>query len=315
MTSVRSAPRRLGELGADERDHRRRLAVADRPRRRAGSRNASSSRCVGMIVSSRRPAATSAAATSERRAPSTSSTKPVALRAAPSRRSGSGRAPPGRDRGRRPRRRPSPALPIRSLTRAARHQPTLVHHDHVAAHLFDLAQVVTRQQHRRAVVGEPPDQLADLADLTGIQAVGRLVEHQQLRSARAATGRSRAVASCPANTSAPCGRSRRRARRPRARRRGRRRQTPATGLPPQPQVGACPTGAGRRRPPRSSRRPAAAPGYSGVTGAPKRRTSPRDARSRPISTRKRGGLAGAVRARAARRPGPARPSGRSPRPR
>ena len=59
-------------------------------------------------------------------------------------------------------------------------EATVVHDEHVAADLFDLAEVVARQQHRRALRAEPADQLADLADLTGIEPVRRLVEHEQL---------------------------------------------------------------------------------------------------------------------------------------
>ena len=96
-------------------------------------------------------------------------------------------------------------MPISSLTvPSATSRPWFITM-HVAADLLDLAEVMARQQHRRALRAEPADQLADLADLAGIEAVRRLVEHEQLRAGRATAGRSRGAASCPASTSSPCG--------------------------------------------------------------------------------------------------------------
>ena len=67
-------------------------------------------------------------------------------------------------------------------------EAAVVHHEHVAARLLDLAQVMARQQHRRTVATEPADQLTDLTDLAGIETVGRLVEHQQLGPAEQQPG-------------------------------------------------------------------------------------------------------------------------------
>ena len=64
----------------------------------------------------------------------------------------------------------------------------VVHDDEVVADLLNLAEVMARQQHRRPRRGEAADELADLADLTGIQAVRRLVQHQQLRPAQQQPG-------------------------------------------------------------------------------------------------------------------------------
>ncbi len=144
------------------------------------SRNASSRRWVAMIVSSRNPPPTRRAAISERPPSRSSSTKPspwVCTFVTP--------ATPDEQR-------PRPfAIVDLDVDRARRpdeladgavgDEAAPVHHEDVAAHLLDLAEVMARQQHRGALRAEATDQLADLADLAGVEAVRRLVEHEKLR--------------------------------------------------------------------------------------------------------------------------------------
>ena len=59
------------------------------------------------------------------------------------------------------------------------HQPALLDHQEVVADVLDLAEQVAGDEDRDAVVGEGPHQAAHLHDAGGIEAVGRLVEHQQ----------------------------------------------------------------------------------------------------------------------------------------
>ena len=64
--------------------------------------------------------------------------------------------------------------------RAGRDQLALVHHDGVGADLLDLGQHVAGEQHRRSRLGDAAHELAHLAHLAGVEAVGRLVEHEDL---------------------------------------------------------------------------------------------------------------------------------------
>ena len=59
-------------------------------------------------------------------------------------------------------------------------EPACPDHHHVVADLLDLRDQVARDQHRDPVAGERPDQAAHLDDARRVQAVGRLVEDQQL---------------------------------------------------------------------------------------------------------------------------------------
>ena len=60
------------------------------------------------------------------------------------------------------------------------------HDRDVVADLLDLVHVVRAEQHGQPAVGEPLDQRPHVADAAGVQAVGRLVEHQQPRVAQQA---------------------------------------------------------------------------------------------------------------------------------
>ena len=64
--------------------------------------------------------------------------------------------------------------------RAGRDQLALVHHDRMGADLLDLGQDVAGEQHGRARLGDAPHELAHLAHLTRVEAVGGLVEHEHL---------------------------------------------------------------------------------------------------------------------------------------
>ena len=81
--------------------------------------------------------------------------------------------------------------------RARGDEPAALHDDGVAAHLLDLRQEVTRQQHGHAAVGEAAEQVADLAHLAGVETVGRLVEHEHL-------GRAEQRARTPSRWRMPC---------------------------------------------------------------------------------------------------------------
>ena len=59
-------------------------------------------------------------------------------------------------------------------------QVALVHHDRVGAGLLDLAEDVAREEHGRAGVGDAVHELAHLAHLARVEAVGGLVEHEHL---------------------------------------------------------------------------------------------------------------------------------------
>ena len=118
----------------------------------------------------RRPAArSSSAASSSRtssRSPSRSSTRPSSSAAAAS---GVGRAHarPGRS-----------ALQQR-VELVLQHQPAAVQHADPGAQLLDLGEQVAGQEHRGAGRVQLEQQVADLADALRVEAVGRLVEHQQ----------------------------------------------------------------------------------------------------------------------------------------
>jgi hypothetical protein len=68
------------------------------------------------------------------------------------------------------------------------------HDRHVVADLLDLAHVVRAQEHGQAARGEPLDERAHVADAGGVEAVGRLVEHQQPRVAQQARRDAEALA-------------------------------------------------------------------------------------------------------------------------
>ena len=64
--------------------------------------------------------------------------------------------------------------------RTLRDDPPLRHHAHAVAHRLHLGQQVARDEHGRAVVGQPAQELPHLAHAGRVEAVRRLVEHQQL---------------------------------------------------------------------------------------------------------------------------------------
>ncbi len=68
------------------------------------------------------------------------------------------------------------------LERALRDEATRAHHADVGTHLLDLGEQVARHEHRRAVVGERADERPHLARALRVEAVRRLVEHEELTS-------------------------------------------------------------------------------------------------------------------------------------
>ena len=68
------------------------------------------------------------------------------------------------------------------------HQPAAVEHADPGAQLLDLGQQVAGQEDRRPAAVQLEQQLADLVDALRVQAVGRLVEHQQLGTAQQRAG-------------------------------------------------------------------------------------------------------------------------------
>src|SRR5438552_4410450 len=77
--------------------------------------------------------------------------------------------------------------------RAVGHDPAVIEHYDVAAHLLDLGEEVAREQHRHAALAQPDDEVADLAHLTGVEPVGRLVEHEQPRASEQRPGQTEAL--------------------------------------------------------------------------------------------------------------------------
>ena len=59
--------------------------------------------------------------------------------------------------------------------------PAVADDRHRGAHLLDLGEDVGAEQDRHAGLAEGADRVADLADAGRVEAVGRLVEDQQLR--------------------------------------------------------------------------------------------------------------------------------------
>ena len=68
------------------------------------------------------------------------------------------------------------------------HEPAAVEHADPRAQLLDLGQQVAGQEDRRPGAVQLEQQLADLGDALRVQAVGRLVEHQQLGTAQQRAG-------------------------------------------------------------------------------------------------------------------------------
>ncbi len=146
-------------------------------------RNASSRRRRAVTVSTRDAGGTSAATSSERRPPSIVTARPGGSSSmrrtdgmpSSTRRGSGGVVDLEVDR---------PGGTDELDDRAGRDQLALVHHDRVGADLLDLGQHVAREEHRGARLGDAPHELAHLAHLTGVEAVGRLVEHQDLGPAQ-----------------------------------------------------------------------------------------------------------------------------------
>ena len=130
------------------------------------------------------------------------------------------------------------------------------------AHLLHLGEQVAGDEHRRAVVGERPDEGAHLAGALRVEAVGGLVEHQQVPRREQGAGDGEplahaegvgAVALAGGGQQARPGRAPRRSRRPAVRRVGR-----AVGGV-EPDAGSrAPRGRGGRPGPRRGHRPGAA---------------------------------------------------------
>jgi hypothetical protein len=72
--------------------------------------------------------------------------------------------------------------------RAGRQPPAHAHHDHVRAGLLHLSEHVAGQDHRPAVRRVLDQDIAHLPDLRRVEAVHRLVEHQQVRQAEHGLG-------------------------------------------------------------------------------------------------------------------------------
>jgi hypothetical protein len=68
--------------------------------------------------------------------------------------------------------------------RAGRDPAALVHDDHVGAGLLDLAEQVAGQDDGSPIGRVPEQDVAHLPDLRRVEAVHRLIEHQQVRHAQ-----------------------------------------------------------------------------------------------------------------------------------
>ena len=77
---------------------------------------------------------------------------------------------------------------------AAQYEAAPVDDGHVVARLLDLGQQVAGQEHGAPFSPEPPQQLADLADARRVEAVDRLVEHEQRGILQERTGQTKALA-------------------------------------------------------------------------------------------------------------------------
>src|SRR6266516_1257679 len=75
---------------------------------------------------------------------------------------------------------PAAAQAPELVQRALEHQPPGPHHPHVGADLLHLGEQVGRHQDGHAVGGDLPDEAADLTGALRVQAVGRLVQDDQL---------------------------------------------------------------------------------------------------------------------------------------
>jgi len=64
--------------------------------------------------------------------------------------------------------------------RSLREQRANMHHPDVGAHLLDLGEQMAGDQHRGSVVGQGPDEVANLAGSLRVKTIGWFVEHQQL---------------------------------------------------------------------------------------------------------------------------------------
>ncbi len=64
--------------------------------------------------------------------------------------------------------------------RPLRDDPPLRHHAHAVAHRLHLGQQMARDEHGRAAVGQPAQELPHLPHAGRVEAVRRLVEHQEL---------------------------------------------------------------------------------------------------------------------------------------
>ena len=166
------APEVLDQLGAQHRDGEHQNASTS-------PRNASSSRRRAVTVSTAIPARTSAATSSERRPPSIVTEMPGA--------SSSTRRTMGSASSTRLAVVDVVDLEVHGtggpdelVDRPGGDQLPLVHDHRVRADLLHLGEDVAREQHRRAGFRHPAHELAHLAHLTGVEPVGRLVEHEHL---------------------------------------------------------------------------------------------------------------------------------------
>src|SRR4051794_7854158 len=78
--------------------------------------------------------------------------------------------------------------------RALRDQPPAAHDADVGADLLDLRQQVRGEEHGRAFGGELPDERPDLSGALRVQAVRRLVEHEQVPGTQQRPGEAEALA-------------------------------------------------------------------------------------------------------------------------
>ena len=97
---------------------------------------------------------------------------------------------------------PAPSAPERSSAmRALADQPAGADDDHAVDGLLDLGQQVAGDQHGAALlVGQVPQEAAQPLDALGVQAVGRLVEHQDRGVAEQRGRPAPAAAACRASS-------------------------------------------------------------------------------------------------------------------
>ena len=161
------------------------------------------------------------------------------------------------------------------------HQMAVDQHQHPGRHALDLVQHVGGDDHRLALLAQPPQQVDHVSPLGGVEAVQGLVQQQQVGLVGERLGELDALAHARARSHRPRGRRRHSARPPPAHGRRRRadRRTRAggrTARPPRAPSETATAGCGRAR-----SRPAGRPRGRGAGSIPNTRTLPARGEAKP----------------------------------